>query len=632
MIHLEIRQINQDLEKFCRKAMRPFKTNDDILEITLKIFKLRCCLSSDHIKQDNSNLKNGNSRIISKATKALHKCINITPPVISLMSLFQKYKLNRLEKEIVLFMILHHFQMLDEMRNSCGIIEVIQQYLNNGSFKEAVRIKKTLSNSGKLFTSDILIPDGDDPDEFFISNNIISTILDKKKAFESGWDITTYKDLLDRTFDCIKLARKQLSNIERCYRQSTDERDSMYCIQRIRILLDRFKRTLSKHPGWELNLLMKSNLSLREMFIILVLLAKDLAMCSPHDELFTGMGLARCVSRDVPSVQENLLLLTHDHPLRKEGYIRIGGGQSSNPALEDESTLQSCEFEITTEYLKKLNINRKRKSGNTARQPVVKLSQLVLSERAMSSIQLSLNHILNHKILFDKWGLGKTICYGRGVTILFSGPSGTGKTACAEAIAEKLDKQIIVINYAEMQSCWVGQTEKNIVRAFREAADADAVLFWDEADAMFYDRDSAAQNWEVRDVNVLLQELEHYEGICILSTNRKTQLDKALERRLSMKIDFEPPTKEMRQKIWQKLIPQEMPLATDVDFEELSGERLTGGEIKNVILNSARIALKRNPRTKVCKSDFVEAISMEKQGSWSRNHERFGFRSKSEAG
>ena len=101
---------------------------------------------------------------------------------------------------------------------------------------------------------------------------------------------------------------------------------------------------------------------------------------------------------------------------------------------------------------------------------------------------------------------------------------------------------------------------------------------------------------------------------------------------LSMKIDFEPPTRDMRLEIWHKLIPEKMPLSKDVTFEDLSRERLTGGEIKNVILNSARIALKRNSRTKVRKADFMEAIQMEKQGSWSRSHERFGFRAKSDVG
>jgi len=227
--------------------------------------------------------------------------------------------------------------------------------------------------------------------------------------------------------------------------------------------------------------------------------------------------------------------------------------------------------------------------------------------------------------MFDKWGLSEILSYGTSVTALFSGPPGTGKTACAEAFSYQLNKPIITVNYSEMQSKWVGETEKKIVKIFREAQDSQAVLFWDEADAMFYDRDSASHNWEVRDVNILLQELERFEGVCILSTNRKIRLDKALERRIAIKIEFERPDRQLRRQIWNTLVPKSMPLSPDVSIEDLSEEDLSGGEIKNIVLNAARLSLMREDHAVVTMIDFEKAIQMERQGSWTASSHKFGF-------
>ena len=179
-------------------------------------------------------------------------------------------------------------------------------------------------------------------------------------------------------------------------------------------------------------------------------------------------------------------------------------------------------------------------------------------------------------------------------------------------------------DYSRVQNCFVGQTEKNIVQAFSEAKRSGAVLFWDEADAMFYDRDSASRNWEVRDVNVLLQQLEQFEGVCILATNRKITLDKALERRSTLKVEFRRPDREERREIWRRFLPAEMPLENGLDLEELSRAELSGGEIKNVVLNAARLALRRGARGPVTMAGFQQARSMEGQGKWSDNR-RIGF-------
>jgi SpoVK/Ycf46/Vps4 family AAA+-type ATPase len=229
--------------------------------------------------------------------------------------------------------------------------------------------------------------------------------------------------------------------------------------------------------------------------------------------------------------------------------------------------------------------------------------------------------------MFDEWGLAETVTYGRSPVMLFSGPPGVGKTAAAEALACELGKTLLVADYSRIQSCFVGQTEKNVVRAFREARNQDAVLFWDEADAMFYSRDSARWSWEVREVNVLLEEIERFEGMCILATNRTTALDPALQRRIAVKVLFERPDESQRRRIWEKLLPEKMPLAKDVNLHELSRADLVGGEIKNAILNAARLALQRGADGPITNADFCKAILMEQEGKWKNDgRSRIGFR------
>jgi len=219
---------------------------------------------------------------------------------------------------------------------------------------------------------------------------------------------------------------------------------------------------------------------------------------------------ARCPRSTADSYHRTLRLLSSGQRLVAEGLIRPCGG-AVELASDDPRTLQDMEFELTSTVIETLEIRKLglRKHGGEylARKPQVRLSQLVLPDQVAHAVDMALVHARNTQRLTDDWGLGEVVPYGRGIILLFSGPPGTGKTATAEGLADALDKPILVADYSRIQNCYVGQTEKNIVRAFSEAASQDAVLFWDEADAMFFDRDSAHHNWEVRDVNVLLQEL-----------------------------------------------------------------------------------------------------------------------------
>ena len=223
--------------------------------------------------------------------------------------------------------------------------------------------------------------------------------------------------------------------------------------------------------------------------------------------------------------------------------------------------------------------------------PSVKLDDVVLDEETKSLIRRAITQIKAEKIIFEEWEMKKLVGYGKGLLMLFYGPPGTGKTMTAEAIAGELGMNVAYVRVDRLISAYVGETEKNIYELFREIDRQKTLLLIDEADSLLYTRESAHRSWEMREVNTLLQAIERYDGIAILTTNNEIMLDRALERRLSFKIEFKVPSKELRRKIWERfLYSAKLPLSEDIDLERLSRYELTGGHIKNVVLNAAREA------------------------------------------
>jgi len=180
--------------------------------------------------------------------------------------------------------------------------------------------------------------------------------------------------------------------------------------------------------------------------------------------------------------------------------------------------------------------------------------------------------------------------------IVFLGPPGTGKTICAEAIATALGKKLLAVRYAEMESMWAGETPKNVAAVFRMATEEDAVLFFDEADAIASRRSTGATQGYQREsntvVSVLLRELEAFNGVVIFATNLAVNFDPAFERRIRTHVLFEMPGVDEREKIWKVQIhPLKTPLADDVDFRVLAeGYAVSGGDIKNAVLKAATMA------------------------------------------
>ncbi len=220
------------------------------------------------------------------------------------------------------------------------------------------------------------------------------------------------------------------------------------------------------------------------------------------------------------------------------------------------------------------------------------LESLVLPEDAMLQIRELVDACRARAGVLEEWGFGRTMSTGKGIVALFSGEPGTGKTFCAELLAGELDLSLRVVSIPQVMSKWVGETEKNIARLFDNARAQGTLLVFDEADALFTSRVSSVERGSDRDanmrVNQLLQEIDRFDGIVVLTTNLKKSMDQAFQRRIGFHVEFPSPDAEQRRQIWRTLLPPEAPLAEDVDLDVLADQfDLSGGHIKNILLRAA---------------------------------------------
>jgi hypothetical protein len=200
---------------------------------------------------------------------------------------------------------------------------------------------------------------------------------------------------------------------------------------------------------------------------------------------------------------------------------------------------------------------------------------------------------LRHRLqVYDTWGFGERSARGLGLSALFSGESGTGKTLAAEVIANELSLDLYRIDLASVVSKYIGETEKNLRRVFEAAEDSGAILVFDEADALFGKRSDVKDSHD-RYANIatsyLLQRMEAYRGLAILTTNMKSALDPAFKRRLRFIVHFPFPDAPQREAIWRRAFPADAP-TRDLDFAKLAALHATGGTINNVAMHAAFLA------------------------------------------
>jgi SpoVK/Ycf46/Vps4 family AAA+-type ATPase len=226
-------------------------------------------------------------------------------------------------------------------------------------------------------------------------------------------------------------------------------------------------------------------------------------------------------------------------------------------------------------------------------EPRATWSDLILPDDALRQLRELCERVDAAERVFEEWGFAARQSRGRGVSACFSGPSGTGKTMAAEVVAHTLGLDLFRVDLARVVSKYIGETEKNLERVFSAAADANAIILFDEADALFGKR-SEVKDAHDRHANIevayLLQRMEDHDGIAILATNLADNMDRAFARRLSFFVQFPFPDVEQRCRLWRNAWPAGVP-AEGIDCEALARQfRITGGSIRNIALAASFLA------------------------------------------
>ena len=258
-------------------------------------------------------------------------------------------------------------------------------------------------------------------------------------------------------------------------------------------------------------------------------------------------------------------------------------------------------------------LRKAKKSDYPKPKPKIDFNSVVIADHKRQQIIEALEQIHQHDLIFDQWGFDQTIEKGKGVSMLFYGPPGTGKTLMGQAIANKLDRKLLIIGTADIESSAPGESERNIRKYFEDAKKEGNILLFDECDSLIYTRQNVGPILGAQ-INELLSQIERFDGITLFTTNRLGTLDEAVNRRLALKLEFNMPTVEERVKIWQRMIPKAAPIDKDIDWERLAGLEITGGYIKNAVLRAARMAAiedLEDKHKKIRMEHLVRALSQE---------------------
>jgi hypothetical protein len=235
--------------------------------------------------------------------------------------------------------------------------------------------------------------------------------------------------------------------------------------------------------------------------------------------------------------------------------------------------------------------------GGLAHRVAVKQSwdDLVLAPDTLAQVHGVAARVKHAHLVFEQWGFRQKAARGIGVSVLFSGAPGTGKTMVAGLIARELDLEMYQVDLSRVVSKWVGETEKNLAKVFEATDSGHALLLFDEADSLFSKRTEVkgAQDRHANlEVNYLLQRIESFGGVTILTTNLEASIDPALKRRLAGHVIFWPPEVEERTELWSRMLPATAPVADGIDFEELAEKysEMTGANIRNSVFAAAFLA------------------------------------------
>lgn len=226
--------------------------------------------------------------------------------------------------------------------------------------------------------------------------------------------------------------------------------------------------------------------------------------------------------------------------------------------------------------------------------PAYGWEDLVLPESEVRLLKEACAHVKYRHTVYTEWDFGRRAAYGRGLSVLFSGPPGTGKTMAAQVVTNQLNMQMYKIQLSQIVSKYIGETEKNLRRVFTEAKNANCILFFDEMDALFGKRSEVKDSHD-RNANVetayLLQQMEEYDGVVLMATNLLQNIDEAFMRRINFVVSFPFPDEGTRLLLWRKMLETSAPVSADVDLKFLADNfKLAGGNIKNCAVHAAFLA------------------------------------------
>jgi SpoVK/Ycf46/Vps4 family AAA+-type ATPase len=246
-------------------------------------------------------------------------------------------------------------------------------------------------------------------------------------------------------------------------------------------------------------------------------------------------------------------------------------------------------------------------------EPAVGWPDLVLPASVEAQLRELTARARHRDRVVGEWGMGNGGARARGITGLFAGDSGTGKTMSAEVVAHDLDFDLYVIDLSTVVDKYIGETEKNLDRIFTEADRVNGVLLFDEADALFGKRSEvkdARDRYANVEVAYLLQRMESFEGVAILTTNLRTNVDDAFTRRLDAIIDFPMPEEDDRRRLWAANLPATLPQAAEIDVPFLARRfKISGGNIRNICVTAAYFAAAAD--RPVTMADLIRATDRE---------------------
>jgi hypothetical protein len=294
--------------------------------------------------------------------------------------------------------------------------------------------------------------------------------------------------------------------------------------------------------------------------------------------------------------------------------IKAAVGQAERQSALDQGKPSAAEF------AKAARQQVARDPGTLARKlsPLHVWGDLVLPADQLAQLKELCRQARYRHVVYDDWGFEQKLSLGKGLSALFSGPPGTGKTMAVEVIANDLGLELFKIDLSQVVSKYIGETEKSIDRLFAEARAGNAILFFDECDALFGKRTTvhdAHDRYANIEIAYLLQKLDEHDGLSILATNLKQNLDVAFVRRLGFIVEFPFPDEESRRRLWQSIWPSKVPRAKNLDLEFMATQfKLPGGAVKNIAVAAAFLAAEQGGDLKTEHLLWAARREIEKSG------------------